>query len=180
MLTGRNTAIVLAGLIACGCWTSHVREDLPAGYDCTGDPSTASVLLHVVSVSAPSGGYVRVTLTDGQDYLFETSDPSTTGLVEIVESRHERHEPIFFEYVRDTRVVVDLGLPMPYRVLRITEEDEGALMEFETSAAIHLLPADQTCYALFLSFLRAALDAGTAVWVTHDSLYHVIDVRPSF
>ena len=177
-------AVVAAAAIA-GCYESRAIVDGGSGGPgpdwsaCTGDPATASVLEMVESVGDPEGGFIRVALADGNTYLFDAGEPSSAGLAEIVGSRMGRGEPVYFEYERATKVIVDLGLPMELRVLTIEEVAEGSAMTFEVSAAIHLMRSTISCYDLFVGVLEDALEDGTLVWVTHNALYEVIDVRPA-
>ena len=172
----RRIAIALA-IATAGCYRSHQQEAAPPLSDCTGNPATAAVVDMIESVSAPSGGFYEVALEGGGTYLFDASDPSSEIYVDIVESRMSRGEPIYLEYERDTRLIVDVGMPMEFLVLTIEETAEGAHMTFEVSAAIHGMSSALTCYDLFLETLRTALANGTTVWVTHNSLYEIIDVR---
>jgi hypothetical protein len=177
---GNGMRLVLSCLaaVAAGCQASHDRSAGPSRAECTGDPDTAAVLDRIVSVSGPSDGYYRVILEDGATYLLDASLASSEGYAGIIESVRSRGEPIYLEYGRDDHLVVDVGLPASYRVLTITETTDGVAMTFDVSAAIHPMSRDLPCYDLFLSDLDHALANDTPVWITHDSLYHVIDVRP--
>ena len=156
------------GLSLFGCYASSPSQEEPERR-CTGDPAIAAVVERVSAVSPPAEGFIRVTLNDGETYLLDTTEPSTSVLVEIIESLRERGNPVHLEYRRGTRVVVDLGLPMEAHVLTITATADGVDVRLLVSEAIHRLQRDQPCYNAFLQELRDSLDRGTSVLVTEDS-----------
>jgi len=172
-------ASVWVAALVCSCHASHARVEQGSRPSCTGDPATEAVLDYVESVSAPAGGPIEVLLADGMTYLFDASDPASPAYAGIVESRRESGSPVYLEYYRDTKVIVDLGLPMEFRVLTITETADGVAVTLEVSAAIHALRRTQPCYDFFVEDLRTAMARGSTVWVTHNSLYEIIDVRPA-
>jgi len=170
----------LVALLATACFSSHERETVSGWPDCTGDPATAAVLDMIESVTPPSSGDDgRVRLADGMTYFLDADDTRSTAYAEIIESMRGLGNPIYLEYDRETRLVVDVGLPESYRVLTIAEVDDGALVELDVSAAIHPLDDTLVCYEFFLDILETALAEDTPVWITHDSLYRIIDVRPA-
>lgn len=182
-----ETILVLAVLVAgpAGCHESHTRGDATMDTDtdgstthphCTGDPSTDTVLDQVLWVATAPDGWTEVALADGYTYLLRPEDEL---YADIIDSHRERGLPIYLEYEIATTIVVDVDLPQEYTVLTIVEEEDAARMTFDVSHAIHPMDRALPCYDLFLETLKAALDDGTTVWVTHDTLYWIIDVRPA-
>jgi hypothetical protein len=162
--------------VAVGCHASHDRTGASISQPrCTGDPATDAVVDFFVSVDAASGGYTEVSLADGRTYLL---GPEDEGFADIIESHGERH-PVYLEYEVATGVIVYVGLTREHAVLTITASDVGVNLTLDHSHAIHPLERTLPCYDIYLGHLRAALEDGTTVWITHDSLYHVIDVRPA-
>ena len=175
----KSLGLGIVALLA-GCYmSSPAQEDAAGEPSCTGNPATAAVVDRVASVSAPTEGTIRVTLAGGGTWLLDLADHSALVWADIIESIRSRGDFVYLEYDRETRVVVDLGLPMEYEVLTIRDAADGVDVTFEISAAIHHLLRTQPCYDFFLGTLRDALARGTKVLVTDSVTYdHMLDVRP--